>query len=60
MLHNCRGSFTRQLILFSEHLLQLEEHKYGRAASLQARAALDPGLETRPHSGRKHVNPFEP
>lgn len=31
-----------------------------RCFLLGARAALDPGLETRPHSGRKHVNPFKP
>lgn len=59
-LFSCGCSFIWQLILFSEHLLQLEEQKYGRGASLRARAALDPGLETQPNSGRKHVNPFRP
>lgn len=27
---------------------------------LQAKEALDPGLETRPGSGRTHVNPINP
>lgn len=53
-------SFIWQFILFSEHLLQLEEQKYGWGALPQARAVLDPGLKTRPRSGRKHVNPFRP
>ena len=42
---SCKLSFTWQLILWSEHLLQPEEQIYGWGPSLGARAALDPALE---------------
>lgn len=54
-------SFMCQLILFPEdHLYNSKSKNMEKETLLQDKAGLDPGLETRPHSGRKHVKPYKP
>lgn len=54
-------SFLCQLIRFAkDHLYNSKSKNMERETLLQAKAGLDPGLETRPQSGRKYVKPYKP